>query len=307
MARRGRDPRDMLARMSRILLLLREHPEGLSTTELIRRVGYGNPANPSAKRKFNRDLAALDAGGWRITTETIGNDPAIRRLRTVDSRFATAFNPNQRRELARAANCAGPAIVAALAEDLGRDPNPPVFRAAPTDGLGRLAEVQTAAADACLTAFRYKGRQRSVEPRVILLRPAGWYLQARDRTDGVVKHFRVDLIRGLHVGPPGSAGPVPADEKVEGIWDFMRRPVHDPVEVLVDTTADYVIDVVNALGVNGSRVVSGADRGRVVLAVTVVNRTALHHRLLELGERARLVGPDTERRMFLARLEAMAG
>lgn len=307
MARRGRNPRDMLARMSRILLLLREHPEGLSTTELIRRVGYGDPQNLSHRRKFSRDLAALRAGGWRITTDVTANDPGIRRLMTVDSRFATAFSPEQRDQLARAASCAGPTIVEALAQDLGRDPAPPAFRVAPTDGLRRLAEVQTAAADACLTSFRYRGKQRVVEPRVILLRPAGWYLQARDSGDGVVKHFRVDLIRDLHVGPPGSAGPVPADEQVDAVWDFMRRPVHDPLEVLVETTADYLPDVVNAIGVNGWHVVSDEDAGAVVVAVTVVNRAALHHRLFELGVRARLAGPDTERRAFLAGLEAMAG
>ena len=61
MAARGRSNRAMLARMSRILLLLRGHPGGLTTEDLLERVGYGDGPRASRLRTLHRDLAALAA------------------------------------------------------------------------------------------------------------------------------------------------------------------------------------------------------------------------------------------------------
>ena len=107
MAERGRSNRAMLARMSRILLLLRGHPAGLTTEDLLDRVGYGDGPRASRMRALHRDLAALAVQGWRIDTLETANTPAVRVLRTVDNRFATLFTPGERAELARAAASAG--------------------------------------------------------------------------------------------------------------------------------------------------------------------------------------------------------
>ena len=93
---------------------------GLTTEELLERVGYGDGPRASRMRTLNRDLAALAEDGWRIDTLPTANTPARRVLRTVDNRFATLFTDAERAQLARAAACAGPGIADALAEDLGR-------------------------------------------------------------------------------------------------------------------------------------------------------------------------------------------
>lgn len=306
MARRGRSNRDMLARMSRILLLLRTNPAGLTTDQLLDRVGYGTASRPSRMRTLNRDLAALAADGWRIETMETANTPALRRLRTVDNRFATGFTASEREQLARAALCAGPDIADALACDLGRAAGPPVFVMAPGDGRGRLGVCQSAAADRCTLHFTYNGRARQAHPVGVVLRPAGWYLQALDSGDGVVKHFAIDRMRHLSKDVPGSARAL-LPQAPPPVWDFMRRLEHDPMTVTVDTPDEHLPDVVAALGVNGHEVRPAPDPGMVRVDVTVTNTDALLVRLLELGRRVTLVGPESVRGRLRDRLLSIAG
>lgn len=303
--RRGRSNADKLARMGRILLLLRTHPAGLSTDQLLERVGYGDGTHASRMRALHRDLAALARDGWRIDTSETANTPALRVLRTVDNRFATLFSPAQRSELARAAACAGPEVADALALDLGRTEGPAIFAVVPTDGLGRLSVCQAAAADRCLLRFTYNGSPRTAHPMTVLLRPGGWYLRAVDEGDGIVKQFAIDRMRGLAKDAPGTARPGPSAAP-EPLWDFMRRRVHDPIAVTVDTTEEHLPDVLSALATNGYDIVD-APGGHVRLDVVATNTSALLDRILELGERVRLVGPEAVRDSLRARLAPLAG
>lgn len=304
--RRGRSNADKLARMGRILLLLRAHPSGLATDQLLERVGYGAGSRASRMRALNRDLAALAADGWRIETEQTANTPALRVLRTVDNRFATLFTAQQRAQLARAAACAGPDVAEALAPDLGRDDRPPLFAALPTDGLRRLSACQSAAADRCVLRFTYNGSPRLVHPVAVLLRPAGWYLRGLDEADGIVKQFSVDRMRGLSRDPPGTARPAPTAAP-EPLWDFMLQAVHDPITATVDTIEEHLPQVLSELAVNGYEILDPPGPGLVRLTVEVTNTSALVDRVLELGERVRLVGPPELRAALRARLAPMAG
>lgn len=306
MARRGRSNRDKLARMSRILLLLGTNPAGLTTDQLLDRVGYGTASRASRKRTLNRDLEALGEDGWRIDRMETANTPALRRLRTVDNRFASGFTAGERSQLARAALCAGPEVADALACDLGRADGPPVFVMAPGGGRGRLGLCQSAAADRCTLDFTYNGRRREAHPIGVVLRPAGWYLQALDAGDEVVKLFSIDRMRHLTRGAPGSARTI-SQEPPPPIWDFMRHAVHDPITVTVDTTEEHLPDVLAAVGVNGHELRPAPDPGVIRVDVLVTNTDALLVRLIELGKRARLVGPETVRARLRDRLLAIAG
>lgn len=299
--RRGRSNAEKLARMGRILLLLRAHPGGLTTDQLLEQVGYGPGPLASRMRALHRDLAALARDGWRIDTQETANTPALRVLRTVDNRFATLFTPAQRTQLARAAACAGPEVADALATDLGRAPGTPAFAAVPTDGLARLSICQSATADRCLLRFTYKGTPRRAHPMAVLLRPGGWYLRAVDEGDGLVKQFAIDRMRGLAKDAPGSARPGPRTAP-EPLWDFMRRRVHDPVPATVDTTSEHLPEALTALAANGYEILDAPDPDRVRLEITVTNTSALLDRVLELGERVRLIGPPEVRDALRARL-----
>lgn len=312
MAARGRSNQAMLARMSRILLLLRGHPGGLSTEDLLDRVGYGSGSRASRLRTLHRDLAALAAEGWRIDTLATANTSAVRVLRTVDNRFATLFTAAERAELARAAACAGPEVADALADDLGRAAaDVPPFQQAFVDGRARLAVCQVATADRCEVTFSYGGSRRVVHPVGLLLRPAGWYLRALDTGDGKVKSFHVDRMRGMSKGEPGTARPVPeADlELQQPVMDPMALPVHDPISVEVDTDTENLPDVLTALARQGHTLWSPDPEvpDRVRVAFDVTNTEAFIARLYQLGRRVRLIGPEPIRAQVRGRLRQVAG
>jgi predicted DNA-binding transcriptional regulator YafY len=294
--------------MGRILLLLRAHPAGLTTEQLLDLVGYGSGPRASRKRALNRDLAALADDGWQIDALETANTPAMRVLRTVDNRFATLFTAAQRTQLARAAACAGPEVAAALAADLGTAEGPAPFVAMPQDGLHRLGACQAAAADRCRLRFSYNGSARTAHPFAVLLRPAGWYLGAVDAGDGLAKYFAIDRITGLRVDPPGTADPPPSPVPAP-VWDFLRVPVHPAYRAVVDTPSHHLAEVLSALGTNGHELVEPADPagGDVRVEVVVTNTEVLVDRLVALGTRVRLVGPEQARAALRTRLLVAAG
>jgi predicted DNA-binding transcriptional regulator YafY len=296
----------MLARMARILGLLRAHPVGLTTDELLERVGYGSAPRVSRMRTLNRDLAALAADGWRIDTLPTANTPARRVLRTVDNRFATLFTAAERAQLARAAACAGPGIADALAEDLGRSAEPPVFVATGLDGVGRLGVCQAAVADRCTLTFTYNGADRLAYPIGVLLRAGGWYLRALDTGDNKVKQFSIDRMRHLRKGPPGTSPPIP-DTGTPPVWDQLRNRVHEPITVTVDTTEAFLPSALTALAAWGHELVDSPDPERIRVQVQVTNTSALLVRLVELGTRVWLVDPDPVRDALRTRLLDVGG
>lgn len=306
--RRGRSNEALLARAARIIALLRAHPAGLTTQELRERVGYGEVDRASQMRKLNRDLVFLGEQGWRIDTIMDGKDPARRVLRTVDNRLATQFTNGQREQLARAAVCAGPQVAAALASDLPIAELGPDFEAplhmGPADGYARLARCQLAAADRCELQFDYRGRRRRTAPEQVLL-GTSWYLRALDLTDSpaggpaVMKTFAVDRMRNLRLGPPGSAALVPVELVGQAAIDPMARTAHPPVELQVQTDRDNLPDVVSALARHGYTVTAEPD-GALLVRIPVTNMDALPGRLLELGQRVRLIGPPEAREQIRA-------
>lgn len=292
--RRGRDNTEMLGRMGRILGLLRAHPAGLTTLDLLERVGYGEAKVESRKRMLNRDLAALAADGWRIDTAQTANTPARRVLRTVDNRFATLFTEAERVQLARAAACAGPGIAAVLADDLGRSAEPPVFVATGLDGLGRLAVCQAATADRCTLQFSYNGTDRLAHPVRVLLRAGGWYLRALDAGDSRVKQFAIDRMRHLRKGAPGTS-PVVPDAGGGPTWNPLRIRRHEPTVVTVEVVEEHLPDALTALAAWGHEIFPAPDPQRIRVQVPVTNTDALVVRLIGLGTRVRLVGPEPVR------------
>lgn len=308
--RRGRPNTDQLSRVGRILALLRDHPAGLTTQELLGLVGYGDAQHASQMRQLNRDLAYLSDQGWQIDAIPDGNQPARRVLRTVDTRFATLFTGPERAELARAAACAGPEIATALAVDIGRaDPDGVPFQLAPGDGRHRLAGCQAAAADRCTLAFDYGGRRRITSPAEVLLGSGMWYLRALDHADGQVKTFAVERMRALKRGSPGSARRIPAGTG-PAVLDPLALKVNPPVQVIVRTRLIDAPDVILALAGDhpvAERPVGTGDGGangggHVELTVTMTNLDALPARLFELGRRVHLVGPPEVRERIAAQL-----
>jgi hypothetical protein len=91
------------------------------------------------------------------------------------------------------------------------------------------------------------------------------------------------------------------------VWDQLRNRVHDPITVTVDTTDEHLPDVLSALAAWGHDLVDSPDPDRIRVQVPVTNTGALLVRLVELGTRVRLVGPDEVRVALRTRLLAVGG
>jgi hypothetical protein len=91
------------------------------------------------------------------------------------------------------------------------------------------------------------------------------------------------------------------------VWDQLRNKVHDPITVTVDTTQEFLPDALSALAAWGHELLDAPDPDRIRVQVPVTNTNALLVRLVELGTRVWLVGPDPVREALRDRLLAVGG
>lgn len=246
---------------------------GVTTPELLARVGYAD--DEAGKRALMRDLDDLRAVGLRIDNAADEGEFGRYVLRPGDVRLQVEFTPEQRTALSVA--------LAAASDRVTTDAEP-----LPVD----VDRVQEAVRARCLVRFRYNGKRREVDPYSYQWLPGDMLLVGRDRAADQVKSFSVRRILDLQIDQPGTAD-IPAD---------VPRPSLDPVTWLVDQpiTAElscpgFTEDVTRLLG--------GQLQGEKVL-VPVTNRRIFFTRLIELGSRARLVGPPELRDELRSMLEA---
>ena len=240
-----------------------------------------DPRDASDDRKFRRDLRSLRNAGWQIDSVRVGDEDRYQ-LTVIDRRIRTTFTDEQRAQLLRAARRAS---LGQLYQDL----DPELMDSEPSMGPEWLGVVQHAVRHRCLLRFRYSGRARVLHPDDVFYAGQHWYLRGfEEGTEQEFKSFRLDRIGELEAGSPHTARPqreLPAPNR-----DPTRWSVGEGVTALVETTSDDLPDVVNQLGANGHRVVS-KDGAVVQVELDVSNADAFLARLLEVDERARLLGP----------------
>ncbi len=236
---------------------------GLTTTVLMQRVGY--PDTESGKRQMMRDLDDLRAVGLVIENAAALGEDARYVLKAGDVRWRVEFSAEQRTALQAALAAADEGGQVAVAR-----------KPLPVD----LDRVREAVRTHCVMRFGYNGKQREVDPQ-------SWHWSAHELVvtcwepaTGMFKSFTVSRIQDLHIGAPGSARP-PAD---------VERPQLDPITWKVDppVTAElecpgFQQDVIDFVG--------GQADGDLV-HVEVTNRLLFLARVIELGSRARLLGPQ---------------
>jgi hypothetical protein len=263
-----------------------------------------DPADPSHRRVFHRDLAALQASGWLISSDAERNAgiEATYQLRVVDHRLPATFNEQERAELLRAARSAG---LGQLYEDL----DPRLADGHPASVDPSLDLAQRAIATRCLLHFWYGERERLVHPYDLAWKPAGWLLRGREDDTDLIKHFYLSRAVHLDIDRPGTAEAAPGTLPSIRLDPMCRRD-HEPIEVTVTTTGAALADVVSALGANGHHQTSAGPATPaelVSLVVTVTSMDAFCDRTLELGTRVRVTGPPTARDALRARLAPLAG
>jgi hypothetical protein len=274
-----------MERLTQILTALSAAPaRTLSADQILAVVTYGAGSVEDRRDQLRRDVRHLETLGWSIGNVAAPGETARYRLTAVDNRLRLELSPAQRAELERAAQAAGLGDAVPGLGD-GADPDPGFeTRVRREDEM--LARVQRAVAGRCRLHFVYRGKARTVHPHALHARRGGWYLTGQEGIGEQPKTFAVSRMSEVSLDAPGTA-PAPAEPSRPQL-DPITWPVDDPVDVLLDTTAEHRPHVENLLG----QATTVADHaGALRLTVRVTHRAAFRRRLYELGTRVRLVGP----------------
>lgn len=279
-----------MSRQVRLLALLEAAgPAGVGQDRLADLAGYGG--EPDARRQaLTQDIWDLTEAGWDIDNEAGPGEKARYVLRARDTRLRIALSPRQQAELARVTRLA--AIV---------EVNEVTGLAADPDDDTRLGDcVRATAARAPVTLHDGAG-VRTIHPRAIRPGPSGWYLAGTEDGQATERYVAVDRISSVEVGRPGSA-PDPGESR-RGQADPAGWLVDPPEEVTVETTAEFVGEVMQALG----PVMRRASRdGAVLLTFPVTHQAVFRTRLYPLGTRVRVVAPERVRASVVAELVQLA-
>ncbi len=260
-------------------------PAGRPAGELADAVGFrGTPE--SRREQLARCIRDLQAVGVDIANVAARGQEALWVLRPRDSRIRLAFTPEQQAELARAALLSdrdrlvhelGPAVAVA---DL--DVHTPAL---PVD----VDPVLRAVTARCALRFGYNGRERVLDPVAMQRGPGGWAVSGVDRAAGQYRTYYLARMSDVATGPPGSARDVGGAPRRGA--DPLSWQVDPPLDAVLQVAPEYERDVAHLLGPPRHR-----DGGESTYLVT--NRWAFFARLVEVGERVRLVAPEPLRIQF---------
>lgn len=271
--------------------------------------GYASGAE-AFRRTFERDKSELRRMGIPLTVGVVpGTDPPVEgyRIRPRDYYLADpGLDADERAALhlaARAVRLEGTAPEAAFWALGGLTPGGdagPELATIPFDE--NLAVLYRAISERSVVSFRHRGELRAVEPVRLQFARGHWYLGGQDRDRGAWRHFRLDRVGDLTVGPPGTFEPVPASA-----GDLERPPWEIGTSVAVAQLAvdAEVADWALAQTAEGLRHERRPD-GSVWLEVSVANPGALLDFVLALLDHAELLGPPELRTELLRRLRACA-
>lgn len=277
-----------------------EHGAGIDT--LLAAAQYGAPDPHDQQRMLRRDISHLNSAGWDIENIAGAGVDARWVLRTRDIRLRVELTPAQQAELARAARLGG---VDDFADYVGVNTEPPdqatVQPPATTEPDVNLALCLEATAQRRTVQFMYKGRPRTVHPRVVQPGPSGWYLVGWEEASDLEKYFVITRMTNLVLDRPGSAKP--AAETANRSLDPATWDVDPPADVQIETTPDFAEQVSLAMRPVTART---DDGDRTVLTIRVTNRAAFRNRLYTLGTRVRVLGPDDIRSEIIDELTTMA-
>lgn len=287
----------------RIAALLQARADaGVSAETLIRAAGFEGLADPGTQ--ISREIRHLENQGWHIENLAGTGEPAHYRMTTVDNRLRVRLTPGQQAALRRAVQLAD-------RSDLARRLGLPEPAAAPTPAGAALNAVPPEALSLVVDAVRdhqvlrfgYKGTPRVVHPESLRNQVGTWYLRGVEDGDPAerLKTFVVSRMLDAHADEVGSARRLPA-ARHHGLHP-MAWEVDPPVEVTLAAPDHYVPDVRRWLGEPLS--VAPGDGDTTLLRYRVTNREALRSRLVELGRRVVIVGPDEVRAELVAALEAV--
>lgn len=322
--RRPSGKRDRLARMLRVVTLLRGHPDGIRPPEIARRVGV-------ATRTVYRDLRALEEevgvavwsedGLWGVVGEeflpalklTLDEAMAVVLSSRLMVRYVDKYDP----DLAAAFEKLEEVLPTPLAEHVERTLD--VLSQHPRDAAfsERVHRLTRAWAERRVVTLEYEParyaaeaapRQAVVHPYLIepSLQTHALYLIGWDEARGGLRTFKIERIRSVSVTPRSFEPPEPGvlERNLRRAWDIIADQA--AVEVALRFPASVAARVSETTWHATQQLEPRAD-GSLLFRVTVAGTIEIRLWILSWGDDVEVVGPPELRADVAATLERAAG
>ena len=309
-ARSGK--RDRLARLTRVVSLLRAHPDGMAIRDIARRIDV-------SVRTVYRDLNAIegeigigvwsDGGVWGLAADeflpplklTLDEAMAVVLSARLMVRYADKYDP----DLASAFEKLGDVLPAALREHVVRTLD--VLSRHPQDErFGRHVRLLTKAwAERRIVSLEYEPARyapealaRTARVRPYLIEPSlqthALYLVGFDETRGALRTFKVERIREVSVTPETFEAPDPdlAEGMFDRAWDIIAD--QEPVEVVLRFAPSVAARVQEARWHPSQQIVEAAD-GSITWRATVAGTIEIRLWILSWGDEVEVLSPASLR------------
>jgi proteasome accessory factor B len=303
--------RDRLARLTRVVGLLRAHPDGMAIQEIAARIGV-------SVRTVYRDLNAIEGeigiavwsegSRWGLADEgflpplklTLDEAMAVVLSARLMVRYADKYDP----DLASAFEKLGEVLPAALGEHvartldvLSRHPRDERFSRHVRSLTKAWAERRIVSLDYEPARYGPDSTPRTARVRPYLLEPSlqthALYLVGFDETRDAVRTFKVERIRDLSVTPDRFE---PPEEGVEAMfaraWDIIAD--QEPVEVVIRFAPSVAARVQEARWHPSQQVSVEAD-GSLLWRTTVAGTIEVRLWALQWGDDAEVLAPQSLR------------
>lgn len=282
----------------------------LPASEIAARVAGYAVGKEAFRRTFERDKSELRRMGIPITTGVVpGSDPPVEGYRVHPRDYYLEdldLAADERAALhlaARTVRLEGTSIETAFWALGGRPPTgDPAQELAVIPFSEHLGVLYRAICERCAVSFDYRGESRTVEPVRLQFTRGHWYLGGRDRARAEWRHFRLDRIAELTVGPTRGfePSPAPTGSLERPPWEIGRESWTAEIDVDEDV-AGWTLGQVGREMPHERR-----PDGSLRLKLPVANADALVDFVLTLLDRAELVGPPELRGRLLERVRACA-
>lgn len=307
-----------LERLLNLVAALLHAARPLTADELRERIPGYPEEQASFKRAFERDKAELRTLGVPIRVEPVpGRMPAEDGYRVDPTEYSMPDLDLEPDELAalrlaqHAVRLDGLDGRSGLAK-LGAGTGGP---AGGTGGTGlatlpavaHLGEVFAAVGARQRLGFRYRDKDRDVDPHRLHHEKGRWYLRATDLGAGEPRSFRLDRIEGeLTIGAAGSATSVDAADTARGELRVDPWALGDDEPVTATVRIDASHAVVASRSVGPHVPIEWHADGSITLAVEVRSVPGFRSFVLGFLDAAEIVEPEALRDDLVAWLDAVA-
>ena len=311
--------RDRLARLTRVVSLLRAHPDGMAIKDIAKRIDV-------SVRTVYRDLNAIegeigigvwsDEGRWGLAADEflpplkLTQDEAMAVV--LSARLMVRYADKYDKDLASAFEKLGEVLPPALGEHVTRTIDA-LSRHPRDEAFNRHVRLLTKAwAERRIVSLAYEPAQygpdsapRTARVRPYLIEPSlqthALYLVGFDETRQAIRTFKVERIRDVSVTPATFAPPESGivAEMFDRAWDIIAD--QEPVEVVVRFSPAVATRVQEARWHPSQRVTEEAD-GSILWRATVAGTIEIRLWVLSWGDAAEVVAPDSLRDDVVATL-----